>query len=76
MLRTEYLGVTTLTIAHRLSTVITMDRIVVMEAGAVAEEGTPLELLSDGGSHLAHLAESLGSRARKRLVERASRAEP
>lgn len=44
-------GRTTLVIAHRLSTVMRADRIVVMEAGRIVEEGTHGELLTLGGSY-------------------------
>jgi ATP-binding cassette, subfamily B, bacterial MsbA len=44
-------GRTTLVIAHRLSTVMKADRIVVMEAGRVVEAGTHRELLSLGGTY-------------------------
>ena len=47
---------TTLVIAHRLATVLRADRIVVMEDGRVAEEGTHAELIAKGGLY-AHLAE-------------------
>ena len=40
---------TTLVIAHRLSTVENADRIVVMEAGRIAETGTHPELIQRGG---------------------------
>ena len=40
---------TTLVIAHRLATVQSADRIVVMEAGGVVESGTHRELLALGG---------------------------
>ena len=48
---------TTLVIAHRLATVLRADRIVVMDAGEVVEEGTHAELMAKGGlySRLAKL---------------------
>jgi subfamily B ATP-binding cassette protein MsbA len=53
---------TSLVIAHRLSTVIHADKIVVLEKGKIVEMGTHLELLSNGGlySSLIQLQE-LGS---------------
>ncbi|KVC63526.1 lipid A export permease/ATP-binding protein MsbA [Burkholderia ubonensis] len=47
-------GRTTLVIAHRLSTIERADRILVLEAGKIAEEGTHDELLRNGGLY-AHL---------------------
>lgn len=40
---------TTIVIAHRLATVLSCDRIVVMEEGRIVEEGTHQTLLSRGG---------------------------
>jgi len=40
---------TTLVIAHRLSTVVNADQIIVLEAGKIAERGTHLELLDKEG---------------------------
>ncbi|MDX2007784.1 MAG: ABC transporter ATP-binding protein [Meiothermus sp.] len=42
-------GRTTFVIAHRLSTVRDADQIIVLENGAVAQQGTHLELLAKGG---------------------------
>jgi ATP-binding cassette subfamily B protein len=42
-------GRTTIIIAHRLSTVVGADQIVVLDAGRVAERGTHAELLAEGG---------------------------
>jgi ABC-type transport system involved in Fe-S cluster assembly fused permease/ATPase subunit len=48
-IRTIERGRTSIVIAHRLSTVVDADRIVVLEAGSVAEQGTHHELLRRGG---------------------------
>jgi len=45
------LGRTTLVIAHRLSTVMDADQILVMEAGRIAERGSHAELLALGGRY-------------------------
>ncbi|MBB3772417.1 ATP-binding cassette subfamily B protein [Angulomicrobium tetraedrale] len=42
-------GRTTLVIAHRLATVLSADRIIVMEHGRVVEEGTHHSLVAQGG---------------------------
>ncbi|WP_457026850.1 ABC transporter ATP-binding protein [Geodermatophilus sp. SYSU D01119] len=44
-------GRTTITIAHRLSTVRHADRIVVLDAGRVVESGTHAELVARGGRY-------------------------
>jgi ATP-binding cassette subfamily B multidrug efflux pump len=40
---------TVIAIAHRLSTIAEMDRIIVLDAGQIAEQGTHAELLAEGG---------------------------
>jgi ATP-binding cassette subfamily B protein len=42
-------GRTSIVIAHRLSTVVHADQIVVLEAGRIAERGTHAQLLRRGG---------------------------
>jgi ATP-binding cassette subfamily B multidrug efflux pump len=46
-------GRTVLAIAHRLSTIARMDRLVILDQGAIVEEGTHAELLAIGGHYAA-----------------------
>ncbi|MFD8295304.1 NHLP bacteriocin export ABC transporter permease/ATPase subunit [Streptomyces bauhiniae] len=52
---TRKLNATRVVIAHRLSTVMDADRVVVMEDGKVIQQGTPAELLADTGGQLHEL---------------------
>jgi subfamily B ATP-binding cassette protein MsbA len=56
-------GRTTIVIAHRLSTIENADRIIVLDAGKVAEMGSHIELLARGGiySRLHQLQFALGT---------------
>ena len=49
-------GRTTITIAHRLSTVRDVDRIAVLDAGRLVESGTHDELVAAGGQYAALVA--------------------
>jgi ATP-binding cassette subfamily B protein len=60
-------GRTTLVIAHRLATVLRADRIVVLDEGRVAEEGTHADLVRLGGLY-AHLASLQFDDPRKEAV--------
>ncbi|MBQ7447124.1 MAG: ABC transporter ATP-binding protein, partial [Eubacterium sp.] len=47
-------GRTSLVVAHRLSTVASLDRIIVLADGGISEDGTHQELIKKGGEY-AHL---------------------
>ncbi|WP_399893783.1 NHLP bacteriocin export ABC transporter permease/ATPase subunit [Streptomyces sp. BBFR51] len=52
---TKALNATRIVIAHRLSTVLDADRVIVMEDGRVAQQGPPAALLADTGGRLHEL---------------------
>ncbi|WP_326718639.1 MULTISPECIES: NHLP bacteriocin export ABC transporter permease/ATPase subunit [unclassified Streptomyces] len=52
---TRALNATRVVIAHRLSTVMDSDRVIVMEDGKVAQQGPPAQLLADTGGRLHEL---------------------
>lgn len=52
---TRALHATRVVIAHRLSTVLDADRVIVMSAGRVVQQGAPAELLADTGGRLHEL---------------------
>ncbi|WP_298259171.1 ABC transporter ATP-binding protein [uncultured Litoreibacter sp.] len=53
-------GKTVIAIAHRLSTIAHMDRIVVLDDGAIVEEGSHAELLEKGGLYAGFWARQSG----------------
>lgn len=55
-LRTVLAGRTALVIAHRLSTVLGADRVLVIHEGSVVEDGSPRQLIASGGRFAAMYA--------------------
>ena len=55
-LRTVLAGRTALVIAHRLSTVLGADRVLVIHEGSVVEDGSPQQLIASGGRFAAMYA--------------------
>lgn len=55
------LACTRIVIAHRLSTVVNADHIIVVEDGAIAEQGTHQELLARGGAYSRLLAAQIST---------------
>lgn len=64
-----------ITVAHRLHTVIDYDRIVVMDRGAVVEDGSPEELLDKPAGFLSALVRDTGTAGAKELRNRAMAAQ-
>ncbi|GAC92755.1 multidrug resistance protein [Pseudozyma hubeiensis SY62] len=52
-------GRTTIAVAHRLSTIAKADKVIVMQAGKVVEQGSPRELFERDG-HFAHMSRLQG----------------
>jgi len=66
-----YKGMTMLTIAHRLKTVMDSTRLLVLEAGQVREYDSPFRLASDPSSYLSTLLQALPPEAVQALLEKA-----
>ena len=67
LIRGRLHGVTVLTIAHRVETIVDSDRIVVMDAGRVVEIGSPRVLLGQLTSHFSRLVGEMGPDVEQRL---------
>jgi ABC-type multidrug transport system fused ATPase/permease subunit len=59
--RTAFADRTIIAIAHRLDTILDFDRVVVMDAGRIAEIGAPAVLMQTEGSLFKSLVESQGN---------------
>jgi ABC-type multidrug transport system fused ATPase/permease subunit len=55
-IRSHFSSCTVITIAHRIATILESDAVLVMEAGTVAEYGSPKALLENPSSLFAKLA--------------------
>ena len=64
-------GRTTIVIAHRLSTVVNADEILVLDKGVIAERGTHQELLARGGIYSAMWSRQRQVDAAQELLRRA-----
>jgi ATP-binding cassette subfamily C (CFTR/MRP) protein 1 len=71
LLRREFAATTTLTIAHRLQTIIDYDLVLVLARGALVEHGPPLELLDRPDGAFAGMVGALGEAGAAALRQRA-----
>lgn len=67
LIKEELKGVTVVTIAHRLITIIQYDKIVLLENGKKIEEGSPLELIESGGM-FCKLVEEGGAQFKENMI--------
>eukprot|EP00516_Mucochytrium_quahogii_P000716 CAMPEP_0203759528 /NCGR_PEP_ID=MMETSP0098-20131031/12567_1 /ASSEMBLY_ACC=CAM_ASM_000208 /TAXON_ID=96639 /ORGANISM=" , Strain NY0313808BC1" /LENGTH=1607 /DNA_ID=CAMNT_0050652537 /DNA_START=285 /DNA_END=5105 /DNA_ORIENTATION=+ len=58
-IRTEFSGITMLTVAHRLTTIMDSDKVIVMGAGRVMEDDSPEELLKNPNSEFSKLVKQM-----------------
>ena len=66
-IRREFVDCTTLTIAHRLNTIMDSDRILVLSAGRIREFDAPHVLLLNNHGLLARMVEQTGPAESQRL---------
>lgn len=76
MVRECFRDCTVLTIAHRLHTIADSDRVLVLDAGLVAELDSPAQLLRREGGVFKGMVEALGASAAAHLLQVADGAVP
>jgi len=67
-IREAFLEQTTITIAHRLHTIIDCDKIIVLDQGKIVEFGTPHELLSNPDSYFLKMVNESDSAEQLKLI--------
>eukprot|EP01043_Picozoa_sp_COSAG02_P047822 COSAG02_NODE_4625_length_5152_cov_16.021571_1_plen_229_part_00 len=72
LIREFFKDMTLLTIAHRINTVISMDRILVLSQGELLEYGRPTMLLQDQGGALSGMVNAMGEAAAAELCATAA----
>lgn len=72
-IRKKFAECTVLTVAHRLHTIIDSDRVLVMDAGMVAEFDKPYKLLQNNDGIFHKMVEALGSQEYDKLLNAARR---
>lgn len=72
MIRTHFSDRTVLTIAHRLITIIDYDRVMVLDAGRIAEFGTPRDLLKDHKGVFYAMVQATGKSTARHLTNAAN----
>ena len=55
VIREKFCGHTIISVAHKLDTILDYDRIVVLDAGQIVENGEPWTLLKEPKSHFSKL---------------------
>ena len=67
MIRSSFDGVTILTIAHRLNTIMDFDRILVFDDGKIKEFDSPMNLLEKQGGSFRAMVEATGEESARVL---------
>lgn len=70
-IRNEFKDCTTITIAHRINTIIDSDLIVVLDAGKIQEIGSPKQLLQNTNSIFFRMVHDTGDTNQKKLLQMA-----